>query len=108
MRNSEQSVTEFVSNPADQAGAPSALILIRGSLTGAGGGGVRRIFERGKKILDLAFDRKPPRLGLGENQLSVDHDVELAGLARLYLSVLAESLVNRSGQTGRARFITSS
>jgi hypothetical protein len=64
--------------------------------------------QRGEEILDFAVDGKPSGVGLGKDQLAIDNHVELAGFAGLDFGVFAEALMERRGQTGRARFVASS
>jgi len=64
--------------------------------------------ERGENILDFAVYRKAASRGLGEDHLAIDEHVELPSFAGLDFGVLAEALVDRGSQTGRARLVASS
>ena len=45
----------------------------------------------GEELLDFVIDRKSTNFSLRENDLAVDHNVELAGFARLHLDFLTKA-----------------
>ncbi|GEM_PF-2244405 len=60
-----------------------------------------------KELFNFVVERKTTRLGLRKDYPTIDHHIELAGLTRLDLHLLAEAGVQRRGQTGRAWLISS-
>jgi hypothetical protein len=61
----------------------------------------------GEDLLDFVIHRESANFSFREDNFAVDNYIELSGLTRLYLDLLAEAGVERRGQTGRARFVAS-
>ena len=61
----------------------------------------------GEDLFDFVICRKSANFPLREDYFAVDYDIELATLAWLYLDFLTKAGVERGGQTGRLRFVTS-